>query len=254
MFIAKKIIGSLLQPLPLSVIIALLGLYLLWFSQRQRLGKIFIGLALIIAIGFSTPFAGNGLIRSLEQQYPAIIDTSKYRSVAYIVVLGGGHKVDSSTPLSSHLNSSALKRLIEGLRLQGQLENAQLIVSGGAVFSGHREADTMMNVINSLNYTDKRIIIENQSRDTASQASAISGLVGVQPFLLVTSASHMPRSMSLMRQQGLKPIAAPTDFHVQEAEWDNPGSFFPDSRHLKNSERAIHEYLGQWWVWCSVSY
>ena len=111
MFLAKKIIGSLLQPLPLSLIIALLGLYLLWLSRYQKLGKFCIGLALIIVFGFSTPFVGNYLIRSLEQQYPAIQDANVYHAVEYIVVLGGGHAVKQTTPISSHLSASTLKQI-----------------------------------------------------------------------------------------------------------------------------------------------
>ncbi len=254
MFLAKKIIASLLQPLPLSLIVALLGLYLLWLGRHQKLGKFCIGLALIMVFGFSTPFASNHLIRSLEQQYPSILDAKAYHSVKYIVVLGGGHAVNEATPISSHLSSSTLKRLVEGLRLQralagpGQLQDTKVILSGGAVFDQHHEADTMASIAIALGFPSHQIIIEKRARDTSSQAVEIAKLLGEQRFFLVTSAAHMPRSMLLIQNQGLKPIAAPTDFHAGEAQWKDPTSFLPNSRHLKKSERAIHEYLGQWWA------
>lgn len=248
MFLAKKILGSLLQPLPLSFIITAIGLYLLWRGRQQNLGKLMIGLALIIVYGFSTPFISNSLIKSLEQQYPAIIDTSDYQSIEYIVVLGGGHKVTDWTPISSHLSSAALKRMTEGLRLKKELSNAQLIFSGGAVFSKESEADTMAGIAKAITQTPGDFIMENETRDTASQAKAIAQLVDGKPFLLVTSAAHMPRSMWLMQQRGLKPIAAPTDFQAYPINSSNPTGLFPDSSYLKKSESAIHEYLGQWWA------
>ncbi|NOX26588.1 MAG: envelope biogenesis factor ElyC [Gammaproteobacteria bacterium] len=249
MFLAKKILGSLLQPLPLSLIVAAFGVYLLWRGRQQTLGKLMIGLALVMVYGFSTPFIGNGLIKSLEQQYPAIIETSQYQSIEFIVVLGGGHKVTAWTPVSSHLSGAALKRVTEGLRLQKELSNAQLIFSGGAVFSEYSEANTMARIANAITQTPGEFIVENQTRDTASQAKAIAQLVDDKPFLLVTSAAHMPRSMWLMQQHGLKPIAAPTDFQAYTTHyWNNPTRLFPGSHYLKKSESAIHEYLGQWWA------
>lgn len=259
MFIAKKILGSLLQPLPLSLLIAIIGFYLLWRGRQRILGKLMLSIALVMVYGFSTPFIANGLIKPLEQQYPALIQTDDYQSVEFIVVLGGGHKVTEWTPISSHLTDAALKRVVEGLRLKKELSHAQLIFSGGAVFSQHREADTMARIANAMTYTtglshdlandfSDTYIVENETRDTASQAKAIARLVNDKPFLLVTSAAHMPRSMWLMQQQGLKPIAAPTDFRAYTINWNNPISLFPSASNLKKSESAIHEYLGQWWA------
>ena len=252
MFLAKKILGTLLQPLPFSVVISAFGIYLILFSKRRRLGKFCLVLAFLIAIVFSTPIVGNSLIRSLEQQYPAVIDISPYRTLRYIVVLSGGHAVDETTPLSNHLSSSSLKRLMEGLRLKQQLPGATLVISGGAVFSKHREGDSMTALIKALGLGNENIVIENGSRDTASQALAISKLTGQQPFLLVTSAAHMPRSMLLMQRQGLNPVAAPTDFRATKTNWRDPSDLLPGSSHLKKSESAIHEYLGKWWAYLSA--
>lgn len=248
MFLAKKILGSLLKPLPLSLLIALIGWYLLWFSHRRKLGSIAIGISLLLAIGSSTPIIANGLIKPLEQRYPAIIDTTPYDSVEYIVVLGGGHNVDSDRPISDHLGRSSTKRLLEGIRLHQQIPSAKLVLSGGAVYGIHREADTMAAMVKALGLSLDRMIIENTTRDTAEQASAISKLLGKQPFLLVTSAVHMPRSMLLMEQYNLNPIAAPTDYRTNKTIWSSPNAYLPNGSALRKSESAIHEYLGQWWA------
>ena len=36
--------------------------------------------------------------------------------------------------------------------------------------------------------------------------------IGQTPFILVTSAGHMPRSMAVFEAQGMQPIPAPTEF------------------------------------------
>jgi hypothetical protein len=59
------------------------------------------------------------------------------------------------------------------------------------------------------------IILRSLSKDTKDQAIHIRKILDNNSFILVTSASHMPRSIVLFRKQGLQPIPAPTDFWVK---------------------------------------
>ena len=61
---------------------------------------------------------------------------------------------------------------------------------------------------------------------------------------MVTSTTHMPRSMKLFKSLGLNPIAAPTDYNKKEFN-----SYFisPDIGSLYRSKMAIHEYIGILW-------
>lgn len=247
LFLAKKFLGALAQPLPLSMLLGMAGLYLLWFSQRQRLGKGLTSLALFISIGFSLPAISNGLLDPLEQREPALGAVPAADSVDYIVVLGGGHEPDTTLPLSSRLYDASLKRLLEGIRLQ-QHTGAKLIVSGGAVYSDIPEAATMAELAQALGVANTHLIVEDQAKDTASQAIKIAELVGDAPFLLVTSASHMPRAMALLKVRGLQPIAAPTDYSLAPRVGSDPQRLLPSARALQRSERAIHEYIGQLWT------
>ena len=74
-----------------------------------------------------------------------------------------------------------------------------------------------------------------------------------EPFLIVTSASHMPRSIALLGAQGLNPIAAPADFAsdaTTTVSWEAPSvhRLYPNASSLWRSERTVYEYLGLLWA------
>jgi uncharacterized SAM-binding protein YcdF (DUF218 family) len=73
-------------------------------------------------------------------------------------------------------------------------------------------------------------------------------LVGDDRFVLVTSASHMLRSVALFRKQGMEPIPAPTDHWVKRSDGMSPYRFFPGAENLLKTEMAVHEYLGLAWA------
>ena len=73
-------------------------------------------------------------------------------------------------------------------------------------------------------------------------------IVGDNKFILVTTASHMPRSMALFKKLGMQPIPAPTDHAMKRRQGIHPGVFFPNSGKIRNAELVFHEYLGLAWA------
>jgi uncharacterized SAM-binding protein YcdF (DUF218 family) len=86
----------------------------------------------------------------------------------------------------------------------------------------------------------------SEPRDTEEESQQIAPIVGPQRFILVTSASHMPRAMGLFRKRGMQPIAAPTDYLApgHRVELDD---LVPDGYKLFKSQIAFYEYLGLGW-------
>ena len=75
--------------------------------------------------------------------------------------------------------------------------------------------------INSLSLEQgvgmKRVTLEPQPRTTRENAKRVAALLGErckQPWLLVTSAWHMPRSMSEFQAVGCNVTAYPVDFRT----------------------------------------
>ncbi len=71
-------------------------------------------------------------------------------------------------------------------------------------------------------------------------------IVGNHPFILVTSAYHMPRAMALFTAQHMHPIPAPTQF-IGLTQLSIK-TVIPNASSLFLSDLAIHEYLGLWWA------
>ncbi len=255
MFLLKKIVSPLFFPLPLCVLLLIFGLFLLWFTRRQRAGKIIttLGAALLVLLSYGP--VPNFLLRRLEQQYPPLSTTAsveapldeRLSNVRWIVVLGGGHTSDPKIPVAGNLSHSSLYRLVEGIELHRRIPGSRLVLSGSAIWRANSDAKAMALVAEALGIERQNIVLEEESNDTEDQAVFIKRVVGEDSFVLVTSAWHMPRAMGLFARQGMNPVPAPTDYRVIEGQL-TPRDYYPNAGHLINTELAIYETLGRTWA------
>lgn len=249
----KKLISAFLMPLPLGLGLVAAGVVLLWFTRRQRAGRwlVTIGLGLLVLFSFNA--VGNLFVRPLENDHqPLLVEgtsgplDARAREARWIVVLGGGHALDRRLPPNSELSEGTLPRLVEALRLKKQLPAARVILSGGFGDGGVTHAQLLAATALELGFSRDDLVLEQRTFDTADEARLISDLVGADPFILVTSASHLPRAVALFRKQGRDPLPSPTGFAAVDRPID-VGSFFPSSGALGKVERSWHEYLGRFW-------
>ena len=255
MFILKKIISSFLMPVTFSLLILITGLVLLWFTKRQRAGKIFVTLGVCVLLFFSYTAASDHLLGPLEKRYETAaiqldnrVKSEDMKPVKFIVVLGGGHISDSKLPVTSQVGEATLVRLVEGIRLYRKYTGARLILSGGQVFDPVPEALKMANLAQELGVNEDDILLESESKNTVDEAHLIKPMVNNEPFLLVTSASHMPRAMIIFQHLGMNPIPAPTGHKVKDRQTFDPSLFFPNAENLLKAESGAHEYLGILWL------
>jgi uncharacterized SAM-binding protein YcdF (DUF218 family) len=259
MFILKKILSNLLLPPALCFELLLAGILLLWFSRRQRLGKVLVTIGALSLTALSYHVVANRLIRPFESAYPPLDPASLARlaplhapndaeSIKWVVVLGGGHVTDPKIPITSQLTDSSRTRLIEAILYHRALPGSRLLVSGGAYFDPVPEAVTMAEVARRLGVEESNLVLETTSGDTDDEALLIRDMVGRDRLLLVTSASHMPRAMALFQQRGMDPLPAPVDFEAKELQKLTPAEFFPHAQALFKAERAFYEFLGLVWV------
>jgi uncharacterized SAM-binding protein YcdF (DUF218 family) len=252
MFLLKKFISPLLLPVPFCSMLLIFGLILIWSGRRQKAGKILLSIGSLLLIFLSYGVSTKWLLMPLERRYQPVLTAASLNSadvppVKWIVVLGGGGSHSSQLPSPSQLSSASLARLIEGIRLQRQIPGSKLVLSEGNIFESGPVGEVMGRVAEELGVSRDDLVLETQSQDTEGQAGLIFPIVGSDRFLLVTSASHMPRSIALFQKAGMNPIAAPTDFESLSAESWRPSALYPSAGGLRKAELAVHEYVGLVW-------
>ncbi|WP_345974296.1 ElyC/SanA/YdcF family protein [Sulfurimonas sp. HSL3-7] len=243
LFIVKKIAGELLGPLSIGLFIAAAGFVALYIG-RIKAAKTLLPLAFVWIALLSYAPVSDLLLKPLERQYPALIETPV--NVDYILVLGSGHNSDKALPITSQVTTTALTRLSEGIRHYNRLADVKLVVSGYGGQDPYNHASMQKKAARALGVESDDIIMLETPKDTYEEAVAMKKMAGEKPFILVTSASHMPRAFKIFKAQGLNPIAAPTGYQVRgESEWLQ----MPNGRSLRGSDLAFHEYLGLAWEW-----
>lgn len=254
MFRIKKIVAPFFMPISLSLIFSLIGLFLWWFTKKQKSAKVFVFLGIIILILPSYGFFSNALLKPLEERYPPLMLSNAHSSVSkkptaikWIAVLGGGHTMDRTVPAISRLTHESFVRIMEGVYLHKKIPGSKMIICGGTILDPLTEAEAMAQVAKIYGVQAKDMVLEKKSRDTEEQAKQIQAIIGKRHFLLVTSAYHMPRAMAILKERNMSPIPAPTDYLVKQRNYRTIEDFYPHAENLLKSERAIHEYLGIFW-------
>ncbi len=241
MFVLKKIISAFFLPIPITIFIFILGLIFLLKNSYKKAKITF-----IIAISFlcliSNQTISNIFLAPLENAYPSLINTP---DVNYILVLGNAHKLDSNLSITSQVKSTAVNRLVEGLRhyknLEQQGKKVNLIVSGYSYDDEVSHAQMQKNLAIALGINENDIITLDTPKDTFDEAIETKKIVNNEKIILVTSASHMKRASMIFEKNGLNIIPSPTEHKAYHTSY--PSSYF-NSNNIKKVELAIHEYLG----------
>lgn len=258
MFSLKKFLAPLFSPLSVCVELMALGLVLLFFSRKQKTGKFLVALGMIVLVMCSFEGVSGRILRTLESQYsPLNLSAMTLKknggmgtgSVKWIVVLAGGVAGDQTLPIQLQISHYSRVRLMEGIRLYRLLPGSKLILTGGIGYDGPAEATTLSRVAEELGVPKSAMVLEVESRDTKDHPLYVRTIVKEDPFILVTSAFHMPRAMRLFAKQGLTPIPAPAGHWKPPKEFWSPANLFPNSTGLRLAELASHEYMGLTWAW-----
>lgn len=251
MFFIKNIVAQFLSPISLTLELFVIGLFLVFFTSRQKTGKMLIISGVVILAFCSYTPTVDILIKPLKERYPPYrYDNSLMvnQMPKVIVVLGAGYTSIPSMPIVSRINYDSLFRLVEGIRIYRMIPEGKLLLSGGSALGSRSSAQDMAQLAEELGVNEKDIIVESRSRDTKDEAEIIKSIIGNEKFILVTSTSHMPRSMALFSKLGMNLIPAPTRSIEERILYSGPNPFFPSSVNLQKSEMAFHEYLGIIWA------
>lgn len=169
-------------------------------QQRPR----FLATALITIIAIGMFPVGNLVLNPLERVYapgPSITQP------AGILVLGGAEDVAPAYAGSVAQVNEAGDQLIAAMQLARQFPDAAVLYTRGKAALTPVAADTFsmgLNILRQLGLPQDRLIVEGRSRTTAENAilSRAVSPKGQGPWILVTSAFHMPRAMGSFAPRG----------------------------------------------------
>lgn len=247
MFIFSKLFQAITQPV--FWLALWWGVALLLHKRRpkaaQRMG--WLGLLCLGVLGYQP--LPNALLRSLESQY-TVPNAQVLAQQQGVIVLGGGTE-DAAIYVSRQQVplGAAAERLTTAAALMRQHPDWQWVFTGGSgrlLGDLRSEADLARVFWLEQGANVSRLRLEDRSRNTRENARFVAEMLGAEcqkPWLLVTSAWHMPRAMAEFEAVGCRVTAYPTDFRTsRESHWG--ANQYALAGSLMSWQIALHEYLG----------
>jgi uncharacterized SAM-binding protein YcdF (DUF218 family) len=238
----------------IAFLLVILSVGLVLLFVRPRWGRRWMA-AVVLGYWFvSTPLGSTLLVTPLVGGLHSIVDAREAESAGAIVVLGGGiRELRAGSDVLAFPYDSTTLRVFEAARVFRLLDGRPIVVaSGGRPVPDQRtpEGEVIADALTRLSVPRDRIIIEDMSLTTHDQAIIVTRLLksrGVDRFVLVTSPSHMSRSIAVFRAQhaDIVPSVAPPI-----PEGPRPQLFFrPNGGSLSASDEAVYDYAGLVYYW-----
>ena len=228
------------------------GVGLLYGRERaRRLGRLWLTALTAAYLAISVPVGADLLVWGLARGFSPIASTREAGGATAIVVLTGGSDNYShqGREIEGVWDSGAL-RALEAARIYELLSNPLVITSGGLGQEHTRSAAALMaDALVSLGVPAGRIIREARSMNTREHSIYIPPLLrkhGVDSFVLVTSPTHIRRSVKAFEAQGLHPVPSMSAMRSSKQEVT---PWWPDLDNLRISEQAFHDYFGLVYYW-----
>ncbi len=247
MFVLSKLMSAITQPMFWLALWWALALLMLQRWRRLAAVMLWSGLVVLGLLGFEA--GPHALLRHLENRYPVPTAEAVGRHVG-VIVLGGAtehsdiYQAHGQVPLGQ-----AAERMSVPVGLLRLHPNLQLVFSGGEgrlLATGMSEAELAKAFYQQQGVDMGRVVLEGGSRTTRENAIQVAALLGErckQPWLLVTSAWHMPRSVPEFEAVGCQVTPYPVDFRTGAATaWTE----YSLARSLLLWQTALHEWLGLW--------
>jgi uncharacterized SAM-binding protein YcdF (DUF218 family) len=239
-FILSKVLAFLLFPLLYVFALLLVAV----FSKKAKTRRKYLIIAVVILYIFSNGFLLNQFAKVWDVS-PGKLENGKVYSAA--IVLGGFAGDDSE---GRGLFGPSADRFIQGVLLQKTGRVKDILISGGNGNlnpDGFREGAWAKLQLRDVQIPDSCVLIEDQSRNTLENASLTKKLLqqhGLRgPYLLVTSAYHMRRSLGIFRKTGIDVIPYPCNYIAGKKEVSFT-ELVPDADTLSKWSIYIKEVIG----------
>ena len=243
MFVFLKLLLFLFRPL-LWIVIAFLFAMLTKHTQKKRW---FFRVAMVMLLFFTNPFLVRWLMSLYETKPVHLAATQRFNAG---ILLGG--MVSYSADDKEGFFNNASDRFIQTALLykEGHLNNIIVAAGSGYITETHfSEAAFIKENLINLGIPSDRIFTDSESRNTLENARNTKRIVDsariAGPYLLISSAMHLPRAAKVFRKIGIDPVLYPSDF-LSRGGGNNflEDYLLPSSRALNYWENLIKEWIG----------
>ena len=241
-FVLSKVLHFLITPF---YWILILSIFYLFTKSAIIKKKIKIAI-LFIAIIFTNPFIYDTLVRKYQPLLTKL-DSTEHYSVG--ILLGGFSMFDRYD--QGYFGNNA-DRFIQAANLYHSGNIKKILMTGGVGRLFQKEPTEASFAFGELirNGVKKEdIIFEDRSRNTIENAifsrALLDSMKEQQPYLLITSALHMPRSLKVFQKAGYQNIISyPCDYKVIDTKLSLDEIIVPNIKLLNDWQYFLHELVG----------
>ncbi|MDP9047108.1 MAG: YdcF family protein [Bacteroidota bacterium] len=173
--------------------------------------------------------------------------TLRARPYSCVIVLGGFTGEDANGDGFFNVDAD---RFIQGLKLVITGKASHILITSGngnLIHDKFAEADWVKTQLTEFKMPDSSVLIEDKSRNTLENAAFSKTVIEQRhlapPYLLVTSAFHMRRSLGIFRKAKLDVTPYPSNYIAGNGK-TSPDSFIPNADALARWNTYIKEVVG----------
>lgn len=243
--------ADLFEPFTLGFVCLFVATALLWREWRGRRRRLVWMTVLLTLLALScTNLVAHPAAGSLAWMYPANA-TWPERADA-IVVLGSGLQIEAGVQGHVELDPESMFRCLHAAEVYRRVGPCPVIATGGVIFdSAPPSAEVMRDFLIKLGVAPSDIITETAARTTYENAVFTHNILrdrDIHQAVLVTSATHMFRSVRCFRAQGIEVTPAVCNSHAVTLRW-SPSTFLPSASAARSVAVVCHEWVGIAWYW-----
>lgn len=242
-FILSKILLFLIKPLIWVFILLLWTLFTKISLRKKKLLLITVS----VFYFFSNSFIVDEFVRFQEERNQTYSELDNDYDVA--IVLGGFSSYDGTQKMVSF--HTATDRLMAGIKLykKGNAKKIMIVSGSGSILKpDEKEALFIEKYLLEIGIPANDLIIESESKNTRENAINTYEILNEKypngKFLLITSASHMPRAKRCFNKVALKTTPFSVDQQSGPRKYDPEHLFIPNIESFQSWNLLMKEWAG----------